>query len=153
MIALAKKAGKPLFTNPKPASARWLRGATALTLNQVEAEELAGARLPEDETTLRSYGERLQQELDVETLVITRGAKGLSYWQRSGEYRYVPAHTVEVADSAGAGDTTVSALALALLCGADAYEAAVIANRAGACVVRKSGVATVTVEELLHLEG
>jgi bifunctional ADP-heptose synthase (sugar kinase/adenylyltransferase) len=38
------------------------------------------------------------------------------------------------------------------MAGASNYEAAVIANRAGACVVRKSGVATLTVEELLGAE-
>ena len=37
----------------------------------------------------------------------------------------------------------------ALVCGATTYEAAEIACLAGACVVRKHGVATVTPEELL----
>jgi rfaE bifunctional protein kinase chain/domain len=148
----ARAAGKPLMTNPKPTSAPWLQGARVLSLNHFEAEELARARMPEEEAHLRPYGERLLKELDVETLVITRGARGLSYWRRDGQYRLVPAHAVEVADGAGAGDTTISAMTLALLCGADDYEAAVIANHAGACVVRKAGVATVSVEELLDEE-
>jgi len=151
-VNIAQAAGKPLITNPKPSSAAWLAGASVLSLNRAEAEELGRRRLnmengAEDE---RSFGEALRSELNVDTLVITWGARGLSYWKRSGEYRYVPAHRVEVADVAGAGDTTIGAMTLALLAGAEAYEAAVIANRAGACVVRKAGVATVTVEELLR---
>ena len=149
---MAKQLGKPLVTNPKPTSAPWLRGARVLSLNHFEAEELGRERLPEEEASLHLYGDKLLKLLDVETLVITQREKGLAYWQRDGQYRHVPAHSVEVADGAGAGDTTISAMTLALISGADTYEAAVIANRAGACVVRKSGVATVTVEELLHLE-
>jgi len=151
-IAIAKKAGKPLITNPKPSSAPWLKGATVLSLNRSEAEELGRRRLTGDESAERVFGEALREELEVDTLVITWGARGLSYWCRAGEYRYVQAHRVEVADVAGAGDTTIGAMTLALMAGASNYEAAVIANRAGACVVRKSGVATLTVEELLGAE-
>lgn len=149
-INLAREAGKPLITNPKPCSASWLKGAGVLSLNRSEAEELGRRRLAGDENSESAFGEDLRKELDVDTLVITWGAKGLSYWKRDGEYRYVPAHRVEVADVAGAGDTTISAMTLALLAGGNTYESAIIANRAGACVVRKAGVATVTVEELLR---
>jgi len=147
---LAQERGKPLITNPKPASAPWLRGARVLSLNQFEAEELGRASLPEDEAALCAYGERLMEDLGVEMLVITRSEKGMYYWRREGEYHHVPAFPVEVTDGAGAGDTTISTMALALVSGATDYEAAVLANRAGACVVRKAGVATVSVEELLH---
>jgi len=149
-INLAQEAGKPLITNPKPSSAHWLRGARVLSLNRSEAEELGRRRITGDEKGECAFGESLRSDLDVDTLVITWGAKGLSYWRRNGEYRYVPAHRVEVADVAGAGDTTISAMALSLLAGANTYEAAVIANRAGACVVRKSGVATLTIDELFN---
>lgn len=148
-ISLARDAGKLLITNPKPSSASWLRGAGVLSLNRSEAEELGRRRLTGDEDGERAFGEALRSELDVATLVITWGAKGLSYWRQDGDYRYVPAHRVEVADVAGAGDTTISAMTLSLLSGANTYESAIIANRAAACVVRKSGVATVSVDELL----
>jgi D-beta-D-heptose 7-phosphate kinase/D-beta-D-heptose 1-phosphate adenosyltransferase len=149
-INLARTAGKLLITNPKPASAPWLRGAGVLSLNRSEAEELGRRRLTGNEDGEREFGAALRSELDVDTLVITWGAKGLSYWRQDGDYRYVPAHRVEVADVAGAGDTTIGAMTLSLLAGANTYEAAIIASRAGACVVRKSGVAVVTPDELLR---
>ena len=149
--ALAKAAGKPLITNPKPTSAPWLQGAHILSLNHFEAEELTRTRLPEEPAALHAYGTHLRQELNVETLVITQREHGLHYWRRDGEHRHVRAFPVEVSDGAGAGDTTISAFALAAVSGADTYESAEIANRAGACVVRKSGVATVNIEELLAL--
>ena len=150
VIGIAAQAGKPLITNPKPSSAPWLAGAQVLSLNRSEAEDLGRRRLGVDAYSDDIFGEALRSELDVDTLVITWGARGLSYWRRNGEYRYVPAHRVEVADVAGAGDTTISAMTLAVLAGATTYESAVIANRAGACVVRKSGVATLTADELLR---
>jgi len=147
---LARSAGKPLITNPKPQSARWLKGARVLSLNQVEAEELGGAPLPDDNDSLHRYGERLAKSMEVDTLMVTRGSRGLCLWLRGGEYYSIPAHLVEVADIAGAGDTTIGTMALALVCGASDVEAAQLANLAGACVVRKHGVATVTPDELLH---
>ena len=146
----ARAAGKPLLANAKPASAKWLRGARVVSFNSAEAEELARARVPDDLIELQAYGVRLLNELDVEMLVITRGAKGLAYWRNDGEFRHIPAHVVEVFDVAGAGDTTISAMTLALISGASAHEAAFIANHAGACVVRKSGVATVHPDELIE---
>jgi D-beta-D-heptose 7-phosphate kinase/D-beta-D-heptose 1-phosphate adenosyltransferase len=147
---LAKAAGKPVISNPKPASARWLKGTRVISLNQVEAEELAGQPLPQDEQALRSYGERIAKSLGAGALIVTRGSKGLCLWLDNGEHHQIPAHLVEVADIAGAGDTTIGTMALALTCGATDVEAAELANLAGACVVRKHGVATITPDELLH---
>ncbi len=149
LSALAAAMGKPLVTNPKPTSALWLRGASVLSLNHFEAEELSRSALPEDPVALHRYGVEMRERLDVDTLVITQREQGLDYWRRDGEHAHVPAHKVEVADGAGAGDSTISAMTLALVCGATMVEAAEIACLAGACVVRKHGVATVTSEELL----
>jgi len=150
LIDLARSLGKPLITNPKPSSARWLSGARVLSLNQVEAEELGGGPLPDSDDALHRYGDRLAASMDVDTLLVTRGSRGLCLWLRNGEYHQIPAHLVEVADIAGAGDTTIGTMALALVCGASDTEAAELANLAGACVVRKHGVATITPEDLLH---
>ncbi|HLJ55560.1 MAG TPA: bifunctional ADP-heptose synthase [Chthonomonadaceae bacterium] len=148
LIDLARSAGKPLITNPKPQSAVWLRGARVLSLNQIEAEGLGGGPLPDDEQALRAFGERLAALTDADALMVTRGSRGLCLWQRSGAFHAIPAHLVEVADIAGAGDTTIGTMALALLSGASDVEAAELANLAGACVVRKHGVATISPDEL-----
>jgi len=147
-IAMAKQKAVPVITNPKPSSAMWFSGATVLSLNQSEAEELAGP-MPPHGNAFVEYGAALRERLQVEMLVTTLGPRGLAYWCQNGEHRHVPAHPIEVYDVAGAGDTTISALALALLSKATPLEAACIANHAGACAVRKVGVATVSPEELL----
>lgn len=147
---LAKSFGKPVISNPKPVSSRWLSGARVLSLNHFEAEELAGGHLPKQEAALQQFGEKLIEELQVELMVVTRREEGISYWNIAGDYGHVPAHLVEVADGAGAGDSTISAMALALISSATDREAVEIANLAGACVVRKFGVATVSIEEMLN---
>ncbi len=140
-------AGKPVYVNPKPNSAPWFKGASALSLNHSEAEALVGP-LEAPGEGLNRQGELLRQELEVDTLLITLGPLGLACWSHSDGYLFVPAHTVEVYDVAGAGDTTMAAFALTLAAGAPMYEAAVVANHAGACAVKKTGVAAVTYSEL-----
>jgi bifunctional ADP-heptose synthase (sugar kinase/adenylyltransferase) len=54
-----------------------------------------------------------------------------------------------VADVTGAGDTVIAALALCLAAGADAAEAAQVANYAAGIVVGRFGPATVSPEELI----
>ena len=56
----------------------------------------------------------------------------------------LPAEAREVADVTGAGDTVISALALAAAAGASLADAARLANRAAGIVVGKFGPATVT---------
>jgi rfaE bifunctional protein kinase chain/domain len=148
-IQSARTAGVLLTANPKPDNARFLAGAHLVSLNQSEAEAVARDRRFRGEEGLEEAGAALVRELNVETLVVTRGAKGLSVWHSGNGVQHIPAHPVEVYDVAGAGDTVISALTLGLTAGAPVEEAAVVANHAAACVVRKVGVATVTTEELL----
>jgi rfaE bifunctional protein kinase chain/domain len=149
MVRLAQRTGRLLTANPKPANARSLAGANLIQLNQSEAQMTSSDNRFAGEDGLDAAGSALVRDLDVETLVVTRGAKGLSIWHAEGGARHIPAHPVEVYDVAGAGDTVISALTLGLAAGAAVEEAAEVANHAAACVVRKVGVATVTPEELL----
>jgi D-beta-D-heptose 7-phosphate kinase/D-beta-D-heptose 1-phosphate adenosyltransferase len=154
LVGFCRSAGKLITVNPKPVSASRIRGADVISVNQVGAEAMAGIRFTDDRI-LEKHGARLAREMDARAFVVTRGARGLTFWTRSrdaeaGEMmRHVAAHPVEVNDVAGAGDTAISALTLGLACGADILEAATVANHAAACVVRKVGVATVSPEELL----
>jgi bifunctional ADP-heptose synthase (sugar kinase/adenylyltransferase) len=56
----------------------------------------------------------------------------------------------EVTDVTGAGDTVIATYTAALATGADAEDAAQLANYAGGIVVMKRGTATVSREELMH---
>jgi D-beta-D-heptose 7-phosphate kinase/D-beta-D-heptose 1-phosphate adenosyltransferase len=154
-VAITRSAGRVLTANPKPANVRSLRGAHLIQLNQSEAELTAalmgmGSRDGfQNEATLEQTGAAMANALEIETLVVTRGAKGLTLFRLSEGVCHVPPHPVEVYDAAGAGDTVISAFTLGLAMGAAVEEAAVVANHAAACVVRKVGVATVSPDEII----
>lgn len=155
-VARTREVGIPIVANSKPINVRSLAGASIVQLNRYEAQETLSTAylgrvhprfLKDDEWD--DAGALLRQELKVETLLVTRGEKGLSFWSSDGLVAHVPAHPVEVYDEAGAGDTVISALTLAIAAGCPTDRACVIANRAAAIVVQKVGVATVTLDELL----
>jgi D-beta-D-heptose 7-phosphate kinase/D-beta-D-heptose 1-phosphate adenosyltransferase len=147
-VRQTRKAGRLLTANPKPKNVATLAGAHLIQLNQSEAELAARDERFSREDDLEAAGAALVHSLNVDTLIVTRGARGLNIWCESGDAFHVPVHPVEVYDVAGAGDTVISAVTLGLLSGATVHEAAIIANHAASCVVRKVGVATVTQNEL-----
>lgn len=149
VLALARTRGVPLAVNPKPGNVHLFRGSTLIVLNRSEAEATAGQKLP-DEASLRSAGLRLREQWAVDALVVTVGAQGSLLFEKDLAPVHIPAVPIVVYDVAGAGDTMISALLLALLSGASFREAATLASYAAAVVVKKVGVATATCEEIRH---
>jgi len=147
----ARSIGKRVVANLKPGTARQFKSASVVTINQFEAEALSRIAITEDRDLDRASA-RIMKSLKPEALVITRGPRGMRVVTGS-ESEDIPPHLVEVYDAAGAGDTVVSVLALSLAAGAEIRDAAVLANCAGAAVVRKVGVATVTADEIRFLLG
>jgi len=150
VLDLARKHRKRVLVNPKPRNIKQFKSASVISLNQAEAESATGMPIA-DERSLHRAARRLLTSLQPEKLLITRGPLGMSLFDMNAEVETVPAHPVEVYDVAGAGDTVVGVLALALAAGATMLEAAVLANCAGGAVVRKVGVATVNRDEIADL--
>lgn len=128
---------------------------TAATPNEEEAAAAAGVALfaeQDEEESLRQVGEALQQGLDSDALLITRGSRGMALFERdSRDPLHIPVHgSNQVADVTGAGDTVIATFTLALTAGASFAEAAKLANYAGGNVVMKMGTATVSNSELYH---
>jgi D-beta-D-heptose 7-phosphate kinase/D-beta-D-heptose 1-phosphate adenosyltransferase len=152
--ALGARHKKPVTGNLKPASLLGLasgEGAyTILTLNHFEAATALESKPIKGQEELREAGRALLTRTGAEHILITQGSQGLTLFsQGSGAPTHVPARPVEVYDSAGAGDTVISALTLALACGATPLEAVQLANFAAAETVKKVGVSTVSREEIL----
>jgi rfaE bifunctional protein kinase chain/domain len=101
------------------------------------------------ESDFRAAAERLRADLGARVVVISRGPEGMSVADEEGYAAVPPANVSEVYDVAGAGDTVIAYLTLALSVGASARAAVALANRAAGLVVRRLGVAAPTVEELL----
>lgn len=126
-------------------------GATAATPNEPEVEEALHLKIGHDDHALLRAGDRLMQELALESLVITRGRDGMVAFEKNREPLSIPIHgSDQVVDVTGAGDTVIATFTAALAAGADTADAARLANLAGGIVVMKRGTATVSNKELLE---
>jgi D-glycero-beta-D-manno-heptose-7-phosphate kinase len=125
-------------------------GATAATPNEPEVEEALGIKIGHDDKKLVEAGERLLDELKLDSLVITRGRDGMVAFERDAKPMMIPIYgSDQVVDVTGAGDTVIATYTAALAAGADTIDAARLANFAGGIVVMKRGTATVSSKELL----
>ncbi|MFZ1918866.1 MAG: PfkB family carbohydrate kinase [Terriglobales bacterium] len=125
-------------------------GITAATPNESEVETALGIRIGDDWERLLAAGEQVAGEMNLESLLITRGKDGMIVFPRRHKPVDIPIYgTDEVADVTGAGDTVIATFTAALASGATAEEAAHLANYAGGIVVMKRGTATVSQQELL----
>jgi rfaE bifunctional protein kinase chain/domain len=147
-LGAARQAGYAVSVDPKESHIDAYRGVSILTPNQQEAGWVQGRRVT-DEATLMEVGWGLQQRLDAAAVLVTRGAEGMSLFERGGRYTHLPTVAREVYDVTGAGDTVVSVVALALAAGADFPAACLLANHAAGVVIREVGTASCTREQLL----
>lgn len=141
--------GRTCVANPKPRNIQCFGGAGVLTLNQSEAAAASGIDI-DNLSDVERAGRKILGITASRGVVVTRGAHGLSAFEKDNVF-HIPAIETEVYDVAGAGDTVVAALTMALACGVDLASAGAIANCAGAAVVRKVGVATTTTSEIALL--
>ncbi len=147
-IAAARAAGKPTIADPKyPDIARY-DGVTLITPNANEASAASGVKVWDDASAESAATALLTRAPAIRAILITRGAHGMSLFQRGSAAIHVPTVSREVFDVSGAGDTVVGTCALCLAAGADMVTAMRIANLAAGLAVEKFGTATVTPEEL-----
>ena len=146
MIAKARAQSKPVLIDPKGSDYSRYQGATVITPNRAELQEVVGKWQSEEQ--LLSKAQSLRQQLDLQALLLTRSEEGMTLFQADGTH-HVSAQAREVFDVTGAGDTVIATMAVLLGAGLSLQEALPWANRAGGLVVGKFGTATVSFEELI----
>ena len=142
--------GKPVTLDSRYDLLRY-PDVTAATPNEEEAANAAGISLFDNgDENVEFVAQTLQQSLDCEAILITRGSRGMALFERdSRKPMHIPVYgTDQVADVTGAGDTVIATFTLALAAGASYAEAAKLANYGGGIVVMKMGTATVSNDEL-----
>jgi D-beta-D-heptose 7-phosphate kinase/D-beta-D-heptose 1-phosphate adenosyltransferase len=102
----------------------------------------------DDDGSINEAGETIRQRLGCQSVLVTRGEKGISLFESDGTNFHIPTTARQVYDVTGAGDTVIGTLALALATGASIREAAVLANQAAGIVVGMVGTATVNSQQL-----
>jgi rfaE bifunctional protein kinase chain/domain len=145
MIAAARAAKLPVLIDPKGSDYSRYAGATVITPNRAELQQVIGRW--RDEATLLTMAQNLRESLKLDALLLTRSEEGMSLFDAQG-VTHVPAQAREVFDVTGAGDTVIATLATLLGAGMTLREALPWANKAGGIVVGKFGTAGVTYQEL-----
>lgn len=149
LMSRLQKLNRPVTVDSRTRIAEF-RGLGACTPNQEEVERALGLEALAGDQQIATAGRQLRRRTDAQAVLITRGAAGMSLFEKGRPALHVPAYgSDEVADVTGAGDTVIAAFTLALIVGATASNAARLANYAAGLVVRKVGTATVTQEELI----
>jgi len=145
MIRAAKAARKAVLVDPKGSDYERYAGATLITPNRLELQQVVGSWRNDDE--LREKAQKLRESLGLGGLLVTLGEDGMTLFDGLGQV-HVQAQAREVFDVTGAGDTVIATLAALMASGMSAREAMPHANKAGGIVVGKFGTATVSYEEL-----
>lgn len=131
IIPILSKAGKTIIMDPAPAyplKQETIDAVTYLLPNEHECVTVYRESDKMDEM-LRRYPRKL---------IITRGSKGVSYFD-DGKIITVPALKVEPVDTTGAGDTFAGAFAVAVAKGMDLYDCVKFGNIAAGLSVTKKG--------------
>jgi rfaE bifunctional protein kinase chain/domain len=137
----------PMVIDPKPRSHKLLYGATLITPNHHEAEQMSGIKITDDES-LQAAGTKLLEDLQSKAVLITRGEAGMTIFEKNKPMVTIPTMAKEVFDVTGAGDTVIATLAMGLATGLSYVESAALANFAAGIVVGKVGTATANTTEL-----
>lgn len=145
MIAAARKAKKAVLIDPKGSDFSRYAGATCITPNRAELQQVVGGWNSEEELSTKAHN--LRQKLKLDAVLLTRSEEGMTLFDARGA-AHIAAQAREVFDVTGAGDTVIATLAALVAAGMSLREAMPWANRAGGVVVGKFGTATVSYEEL-----
>lgn len=147
MISAARAQGKPVLVDPKGSDYTRYAGATVITPNRAELQQVVGSW--RDAGELATKAQALREQLRMAAVLVTLGEDGMTLFDGEGQ-AHVEAQAREVFDVTGAGDTVIATLAALVAAGLPLRKAMPLANKAGGIVVGKFGTATVSYEELFQ---
>ena len=147
LIAAAGAAGAPVVVDPTGNDYAVYAGATLLTPNRAEIQR--ATRLPAaTDAEVVAAGRHVIDNCGVASVLVTRGAEGMTLVEQDGPPRHFPALAQEVFDVSGAGDTVAAVITAGLAGGLPVADAAQLANIAAGIAVSKVGTAAVTTAEI-----
>ena len=140
IIDKANNSNIPIFVDPKGKNWSKYSGATYITPNIKEIEEIGNFRLKNNKD-FEVAGKKILEKYNIENCLITRGKDGMAMISNSDMY-YLSSKVKEVFDVSGAGDTVI-------LSGVDKKNAVKFSNKAAGIVVGHIGTTAITKKELL----
>jgi len=143
----AKKHKTVVTVDPKFLNFFAYSGVTVFKPNRKETEDALGMRI-RGEKDLEEAGKTLLEKIDTDYALITLGEGGMALFEKGKAHSKIATKARKVADVSGAGDTVISTLTMALISGANIYEAAYLANFAGGLVCEEVGIIPIEIEKL-----
>jgi rfaE bifunctional protein kinase chain/domain len=148
-IKIAKEKDIPTAVDPKKENFLSYKGVSLFKPNLKELKE--GLNLNFDFNTNKELFEKgielLEEKLQNEISFVTLSENGVFIKNQTEKY-YVPAHMRSISDVSGAGDTVVAVATLCFISGASIQQIAEISNLAGGLVCEKSGVVSISKNDL-----
>lgn len=140
LIEEASKKGISIVFNPAPMTSDVLNYPLAkisiLILNEVEAEELSTIKgHPKD------MAELIYKRYKIPEIIITKGKKGVYYYDCKSEEIHFPAESVNAVDTTAAGDCFIGYFLASYSQKKNIQEALEIANKAASISVTRNGAA------------
>ena len=149
-IKIALEKDIPTAVDPKKENFLSYKGVSLFKPNLKELKE--GLNLNFDFNSNKDLFEKgievLEEKLQNEISFVTLSENGVFIKNQTEKY-YVPAHMRSISDVSGAGDTVIAVATLCLISGASTKQIAEISNLAGGLVCEKSGVVSISKNDLL----
>ncbi len=146
-LSLAQVQEKISTVDPKFINFMAYRNPTVFKPNIRETSQALG-KLLDDETKVEQAGFELLERLKAQSVLLTRGADGMSLFEQNRQVQHIATRTRKVADVSGAGDTVIATMTAALVGGANFREAATLANSAAGIVCEEVGIVAIQAERL-----
>ena len=147
MITLANVQGVAVYVDPKGKDYSAYRGASLITPNLHEFQQVAGDVYELDD--IDSAAQVLMRNLDLMACLVTLSERGMLLCRPDVKPVHQLTRAREVYDVTGAGDTVIAMMALARAADLNFEQAIQLANHAAGVVVSKLGTATASLDEII----
>ncbi len=148
IIEEANKKGIIVAVDPKFKNFFEYKNCTIFKPNLAELQKNTGYPI-ENDYCMDQAAENILTKLQAAVLIVTRGEKGLTIYQKSKKRHDTPTFAQQIFDVSGAGDTVISTVSLSLSCGVNINQAAEIANHAAGAVCSKIGIQPAYYEDIV----
>ena len=147
ILAYARRKKIYTLVDPKRADFSCYAGANLLTPNYAEFCRAVGGC--HDYEAMLQKGRTMIKQLSLQALLVTCGADGMFLILPNRVYN-IPAHSREVYDITGAGDTVIATLAAGLSAGMNLLDATELCSFAAGLSVSRMGTSVIGYEEVVQ---
>jgi rfaE bifunctional protein kinase chain/domain len=149
LITEANNKGKKVVIDPKGLNYEKYKGAYIIKPNRKELAEAAKTEKITNIDELQQAARIIIKQTGAEYIVVTLSEQGMVIISELA-YKLLPVKATSVFDVTGAGDTVLATMAYFIAQGLNVEEACELANHAAAIVIRQTGSAVTTVNEILE---